>query len=589
VAIAYSPCRVSRHCSDSDYHRYMKNNFITEVYHAKDYDYSTNDDEDDNSHISSHFSRNTSRSSSFTSAVGEFIDITRDQQQHGSDTGMGIMVAAGKFHADSSSEDGSSEGHTRRGSPRRALRLSQQQVQKIGRGNPTAGDIALHAGNDIEAKLSHSHSSTLIDSMNELPIPPSERKIKEKQLSISTTTTSSSQDDEAERKGVKDGSDGRARQKPPKPAKPSPKQTAVHQPDVADTMSSHPVGSGIAITSNASITNSNTSNSIATADSVPSTKPLELEFTVTSTERSLVTSGVDEAFYLDGCKKCLISSSTGFHASTERDCQDMFLSQFIPSPKSNVKSLSWHISITDNVSRSDGYQLSIYKVLLRRSKSWCSGNNWTLFIDGKHVATGKVPLFTMSSEIRFELPSAESSEGSAEKQTATIEIKRKAWYRRKLTYKFKIGGNEYPTYYAQPVDLYQSLPPTTLPTEPQSVEDASTSVVLTDSPQKTAMIGRTPTTDKPPVQTSTIVLKRGSAGSSVAKALSSTASTLKSSATASALPRSKSITRMFSPAQMIITIPSTNTEISPSGKQKIYFQILIRIPALPQPIVVERR
>jgi hypothetical protein len=149
--------------------------------------------------------------------------------------------------------------------------------------------------------------------------------------------------------------------------------------------------------------------------------------------------------FIDGSNKCLISSSTAFTASSTPDYEDMFNPKFMPLPKQNVKSLSWHISITDNADRKNGYQLSIYKVLLRRSKSWFRANNWSLFIDGKHVANGSVPFFTMSSEICFEMPTSvlqhhndNNDDISYIKKQAKIEIKRAAWYRRKLSYTFKI-------------------------------------------------------------------------------------------------------------------------------------------------------
>mmetsp|Transcript_24054 Transcript_24054/g.44652 ORF Transcript_24054/g.44652 Transcript_24054/m.44652 type:complete len:718 (-) Transcript_24054:219-2372(-) len=550
--------------SDSDYHRYMKNNFITEVYHAKDYDYSTNDDL---SNVSSHFSRNTSRSSSFTSAVGEVNEVTIDR-----DEALGSMMAAGKYHADSSSEDGSSEGG-RRGSPRRPLRLSQQMVEKLDKENSRREEEYI----SIEKKdIEHAKQK---QSVMEPPQPPSEHKAKEKQSSITSVATNgtsgSSQEDAAG--GIKHTED-KIETLPPKPPKP----VKLNNADKLKSLSSN---------------NADTQDTSTTTTTEPVTpmspKSIEMQraITVTSDERSLVTSGVEDSFYLDGSGKFLISSPTDCHASLERDHQDMFLSQFIPSPKKNVKSLSWHISITDNSAQSGGYHLSIYKVLLRRSKSWCGGNNWTLFIDGKHVATGKVPLFTMSSEIRFEMPSSESG---TEKQMATIEIRRKAWYRRKLNYKFKIGGNEYPTFYAQPVDLYQALPPSS---QQETVEDpaSSSSTTVKLNPPSAVATARPELDEDKASSTAHSTTgtpahpKRGSASSAATKALSSSASTLKSSATASALPKSKSITRSFSPAQMLITIPSTNTEVSSSGKQKIYYQILIRIPALPQPIVVERR
>ena len=385
---------MSLDASDSDYHRYMKSNFITEVYHAKDYDYSTNDDM---SNISgSQFSRATSRSSSFTSANGDFMDEYRDG------TG-GIMAADDKYHENSSptnSSSSSSEEHKHRQRPQR---LSRAQTKKIQEENAysTVSRTSIDNDDDFEDEKSREcvKDEKKTDEDSHLP----DRKIKEKQSSITSTCTY-------------DGSVEDEHERPIKPPKPT-KQSEIKEPTKASVVD-------------------------VSAGNESTFKPLDI--TVTSNERSLVTSGVKDSFYLDGDNRYLITSPTVLLPSTTREHEDMFLSKYIPSPKRNVKSLSWHISITDNSGSNNGYQLRIYKVLLRRSKSWCGGNNWALFIDGKHVANGKVPIFTMSSEISFELPepvvsSGDSTTGS-ERQKAKIEIRRVAWYRRKLKYKFKIGA-----------------------------------------------------------------------------------------------------------------------------------------------------
>lgn len=503
--------------SDSDYYRYMKNNFITEVYHAKDYDYSTNDEESQ--------PNLSSRSSSFASLPRESFETI---------TTASDMEAKGEV--------------TDRESPKLTKSTSHQHMAVAEKKEkPIEQSDESPKGSDESQLL-----KTTDEEEEEMKMRTDTRADKKEDKRPSTSTSGSS-----------DAKDNR----PPKPKKPKKRQDK---------------------SSDDSHINKDDTTESNDLDEDPTQE--HLEFTVTTPERSLVSSGTHESFFLDGTNKCLISSPTDFRASKETECQDIFLSQFIPSPKRNVKSLSWHISITDKSVRSDGYQLSIYKILLRRSKSWCGGNNWALFIDGKHIASGRVPLFTMSSEICFELPNHDGATIGAERRKATIEIRRKAWYRRKLKYKFKIGGNEYPTFYAQPFQALSNIEESPQATQvSESETDSDTAIEL---PPVAA------TTPKDGVS-STDRHKRGSAGSSISKALSPTASTLKSSANVSqssanaSHSKSKTVTnnvhRAISPAQMLITIPSTNTQVSENGKQRIYYQILIRIPALPHPIVVERR